>query len=125
MILAAAPQVLDHPCCDFINQFPWGFFLAVHIVLFAVGAYFALRSFEANRSLFGTGFGLFAAAELVYLTYHINVTQFLFAHTIAEVLDALAFVAIFAAAAKAGLTSWTVGDPARPEIGRTEVGASR
>lgn len=125
MILAAAPQILDHPCCDFINQFPWGFFLAVHVVLFAVGAYFAIRSFDTERSLLGTGFGLFAAAELVYLTYHINVTQFLFAHTIAEVLDAFAFVAIFAAATKNGLTSWTPGDAARAGDGRTEVGASR
>lgn len=107
MILAAAPQILDHPCCDFINRFPWGFFLAVHIVLFAAGAYFALRSFDAGRGLFGTGFALFAAAEIVYLTYHINVTQFLFAHTIAEVLDALAFVTLFAAGAKNALVSWT------------------
>lgn len=119
MILAVAPQVLDHPCCDFINQFPWGFFLAVHVLLFATGAYLALRSFEASRSLFGAGFGLFAAAELVYLTYHINVTQFLFAHTIAEVLDAIAFVAIFAAAAKIGLTSWTGTGQSRAEQGRT------
>ena len=125
MILAAAPQVLDHPCCDFINQFPWGFFLAVHVVLFAVGAYFALRSFDANRSLLGTGFGLFAAAELVYLTYHINVTQFLFAHTIAEVLDAVAFAVIFAAAAKNGLTSWTSGDGRSTTVPRSQVGASR
>ncbi len=125
MILAAAPQVLDHPCCDFINQFPWGFFLAVHIVLFIAGAYFALRSFDANKGLFGIGFGLFALAELVYLTYHINVTQFLFAHTIAEVLNALAFVSIFAAAAKAGLTSWVPADTGRVDAGRTKVGAPR
>lgn len=107
MILGVAPQVLDHPCCDFINQFPWGFFLAVHIVLFAVGAFFALRSFEGRRNLFGWGFGLFAVAELVYLTYHINVTQFLFAHTIAEVLDAIAFVTLFAAGARHALVSWS------------------
>lgn len=107
MILASAPQILDHPCCDFINQFPWGFFLAVHVVLFAAGAYFALRSFDADRTLFGAGFSLFALAELVYLTYHINITQFLFAHTIAEVLDALAFVTLFAAGAKSALVSWT------------------
>ena len=106
MILAAAPQVLDRPCCDVINQLPWGFFLAVHIVLFAAGAFFALRSFEGRRSLFGWGFGLFAVAELVYLTYHINVTQFLFAHTIAEVLDAAAFAALFAGAARHAIVTW-------------------
>jgi hypothetical protein len=123
MILAAAPQVLDHPCCDFINQFPWGFFLAVHIVLFAVGAYLAFRAFDRNRSLLGTGFSLFAVAELVYLTYHINLTQFLFAHTIAEVLDALAFVAIFAGAAKHTLVTWTPATTREHEQHR--VGVSR
>lgn len=103
MILGAAPQVLDHPCCDFINQFPWGFFLAVHVALFALGAFFALRSFEGGRSLSGWGFTLFAVAEVIYLSYHINVTQFLFAHTIAEVLDAAAFVALFVAGTKQAL----------------------
>ena len=121
MIFAAAPQVLDHPCCDFINQFPWGFFLAVHIVLFAVGAYFALRSFDARRSLFGAGFGLFALAELVYLTYHINVTQFLFAHTIAEVLDAAAFAALFAGAAKHAIVTWKPAEQA--PASRERIGA--
>ena len=41
---------------------------------------------------------LFAAAELVYMTYHLDWTVFLFAHTIAEVLDLTAFVLVFAAA---------------------------
>jgi hypothetical protein len=34
-----------------------------------------------------------------YMTYHVNVTQFLFAHTVSEVLDGLAFVVLFVAAA--------------------------
>ena len=46
----------------------------------------------------GIAFGLFAAAELVYMTYHLDWTVFLFAHTIAEVLDLAAFVLVFAAA---------------------------
>jgi hypothetical protein len=38
------------------------------------------------------------------MTYHVNVTQFLFAHTVSEVLDGLAFVILFAAAVgRAGL----------------------
>jgi hypothetical protein len=32
------------------------------------------------------------------MTYHVNVTQFLFAHTVSEVLDGLAFVVLFVAA---------------------------
>jgi len=35
---------------------------------------------------------------LVYMTYHLDWTVFLFAHTIAEVLDLTAFVLVFAAA---------------------------
>lgn len=98
MTLAAAPQLLDHPCCDFINELPWGFFLLVHIALFAVGAFFASRALGAGSAALGWGFTLFALAELVYMTYHVNLTQFLFAHTIAEVLDGLAFVTIFVGA---------------------------
>jgi len=96
--LAAAPQILDHPCCDVINELPWGFFLLVHIALFTVGAYFALRSFEGGLSVMGWGFALFALAEISYMTYHVNITQFLFAHTISEVLDGAAFVALFVGA---------------------------
>jgi len=104
-MLAAAPQVLSHPIGEFVNKFPWGFFFAVHVVLFIVGAYFASRSFGAGETTLGAGFTLFAVAELVYLTYHINITTFLFAHTIAEVLDALAFVAVFAAAVSHALVT--------------------
>ena len=100
MILAAPPQILDHPCCDVVNELPWGFFLLVHIALFAVGAYFAFRSFEGGLAVMGWGFALFALAEISYMTYHVNITQFLFAHTISEVLDGAAFVALFAGAAQ-------------------------
>lgn len=102
MTLAAAPQILEHPCCDFINELPWGFFLVVHIALFAVGAFFALRAFESGSGVLGWGFALFALAEITYMTYHVNITQFLFSHTIAEVLNGLAFVAIFVGAVQAG-----------------------
>lgn len=98
MSLAAAPQLLDHPCCDVINELPWGFFLLVHIALFAAGAFFAFRSFEGGLSVIGWGFALFALAEISYMTYHVNITQFLFAHTISEVLDGAAFVALFVGA---------------------------
>ena len=100
MIIAAAPQLLDHPIGDFINQFPWGFFLVVHVALFAVGAFFAYRSFDAGETLLGSGFALFAVAEAVYATYHVNITLFLFAHTISEVLALLAFVSVFVHASR-------------------------
>jgi len=37
---------------------------------------------------------LFVLAELSYITYHAGVTHFLFAHIVAEVLDALALVTL-------------------------------
>lgn len=115
MIIAAAPQLLDHPIGDFINEFPWGFFLLVHIALFAVGAFFAFRSFDAGERGLGAGFSLFAVAELIYASYHVNITLFLFAHTIAEVLDGLAFVLVFVAAVRHSLIT------SQP-TGRREVG---
>lgn len=104
-MLAAAPQLLDHPIDVIVRSLPWGFFLAVHIALFVVGAYFALRAFEGGQSLFGTGFALFGLAEISYMTYHVNITNFLFAHTISEVLDGVAFVLLFVAAAQAGMVA--------------------
>ena len=105
MFVAAAPQLLDHPIDVIVRSLPWGFFLVVHIALFVVGAYFALRAFERSEGLFGTGFALFALAEISYMTYHVNITNFLFAHTISEVLDGVAFVLIFAAAVQKGVLS--------------------
>jgi hypothetical protein len=103
-MIAQAPQFLEKPCCDFINAFPWWFFLLVHVALFATGAFFAYRAFEGGNRVFGWGFTLFALAEVSYMTYHLNATQFLFAHTLSEVLDGLAFVVLFiAAVGRAGL----------------------
>lgn len=105
LALQQAPQLLDNPCCDFINEIPWYVFLGIHIALFLFGAYFASRSFAAGARGFGWGFALFALAEISYMTYHVNITTFLFAHTIAEVLDVLAFLTIFVAAVRKGVLS--------------------
>ena|SRR5690242_16987630 len=117
MFLASAPQLLDHPVDVIVRSLPWWFFMVVHIALFVIGAYFALRAFASGESLFGWGFALFALAEISYMTYHVNITNFLFAHTISEVLDGVAFVLIFAAAVQKGIMS-VAGD-------RPTVGASR
>jgi hypothetical protein len=63
-----------------------------------LGAGFAWLAFKRELALLGSAFTLFAAAELVYMTYHLDWTVFLFAHTVAEVLDLPAFVLVFAAA---------------------------
>jgi membrane protein implicated in regulation of membrane protease activity len=85
------------PYGSWINEFPTGFFLVVHLAAFALGAGFAWLAFKRELALLGTGFALFAGAEAVYMTYHLDWTVFLFAHTIAEVLDLTAFVLVFAA----------------------------
>jgi hypothetical protein len=84
------------PYGAWINELPTGFFLVVHIAAFGAG--FGWLAFKRELALLGSAFSLFAAAELVYMTYHLDWTVFLFAHTIAEVLDLSAFVLVFAAA---------------------------
>jgi hypothetical protein len=86
------------PWGDWINELPTAFFLVVHLAAFALGAGFAWAAFRRELATLGTAFSLFAAAELVYLTYHLDWTVFLFAHTIAEVLDLAAFALVFASA---------------------------
>ena len=86
------------PFGAFLNAFPPAFFLVVHLAAFALGAFFASRAFGNGASALGWGFTLFAIAEISYMTYHLDWTVFLFAHTIAEVLDLAAFVLVFAGA---------------------------
>jgi hypothetical protein len=86
------------PYGDWINELPTGFFLVVHIAAFTIGAGFAWLAFKRELVLLGAAFSLFAVAEVVYMTYHLDWTVVLFAHTIAEVLDLTAFVLVFVAA---------------------------
>lgn len=111
MLLAAAPQVLDSPCCDVINHVPWGFFMVVHVALFALTVVFALQMFQSGRDLFGLGFALFALAEVSYMTYHVNLTLFLFAHTISEVLVLAGLGTLFTAIAREGVNSAIAAGP--------------
>ena len=86
------------PFGDFVNQIPPLGFLIIHLVAFLLGTFFAQRAFAAGLAGLGWGFALFALAEISYMTYHLDWTTFLFAHTISEVLDLLAIVAFFVAA---------------------------
>ena len=86
------------PWGSWINELPTGFFLTVHIAAFALGAGFAWMAFKRELPVLGWAFSLFAAAEVSYMTYHLDWTVFLFAHTISEVLDLVAFVLVFASA---------------------------
>jgi hypothetical protein len=91
------------PFGDFVNQIPAPIFLAIHLTAFLIGAFFAWRSFTAGASLLGWGFSLFALAEISYMTYHLDWTVFLFAHTVSEVLDLAAFVLVFGATTQRAL----------------------
>lgn len=86
------------PYGDFINDIPAGVFLVIHVTAFAIGAWFAWAALNRGLTLLGWAFGLFALAEVSYMTYHLDWTVFLFAHTISEVLDLVAFILVFAAA---------------------------
>jgi hypothetical protein len=88
------------PFGSFVNNFPPAVFLLVHLVAFLIGATLAYRCFGAGASLLGWGFALFALAEINYMTYHLDWTVFLFAHTISEVLDLAAFVLVFVGATR-------------------------
>ena len=92
------------PFGDFVNSIPPIGFLAIHVVLFGLGAYFAWRSFAAGAPLLGWAFSLFALGEVSYMTYHLDWTTFLFAHTISEVLIAASFVLVFAYATRSALS---------------------
>jgi hypothetical protein len=95
------------PFGDFVNQVPPPVFLLIHLTAFLAGAYFAWRSFGVGATLLGWGFSLFALAEISYMTYHLDWTVFLFAHTISEVLDLVAFILVFAAATQRALSGAT------------------
>ncbi len=90
------------PIGDFVNQIPMPLFMLVHLTGFAIGAALAYRSFTAGAKLFAWGFSLYALAEASYMTYHLDWTVFLFAHTISEVLDLVGFILVFAGLVQRG-----------------------
>jgi hypothetical protein len=66
-------------------------FLAVHAVIFLFAIVFGARAFGAGEGGFGWGFTFIALGEVSYVSYHLGITDILFAHTIAEVLLLLTF----------------------------------
>ena len=75
------------PFGSFMEAMPHSAFIVIHSTLMVIG-------FWLSRKTRNDGFLLFVLAELSYITYHAGVTHFLFAHIVAEVLDALALVTI-------------------------------
>jgi hypothetical protein len=60
------------PYGSWINELPTGFFLAVHVAAFALGAGFAWLAYKRELNLLGAAFSLFAVAELVYMTVELE-----------------------------------------------------
>jgi hypothetical protein len=71
----------------------WGFIL-IHSTLILVAVWLSRRVRGGGNVRAANGFLLFVLAELSYVTYHAHLTHFLFAHTLAEVLDILTLVVI-------------------------------
>lgn len=79
---------------DFMQLVPhWGF-VVIHSTLILVAFILSRKTRTAGFATAASGFLLFCLAELSYITYHLGFTHFLFAHTVAEVLDILALVTI-------------------------------
>ncbi len=82
------------PFGAFINVLPPAVFLVIHAALAVLGLMLWRKAKGAGNAAAARGFWLFVIAEILYITYHLDLTTFLFAHTLAEVSDALAFLSI-------------------------------
>jgi hypothetical protein len=82
------------PFGQFMEAVPHWAFIVIHSTLILMSFVLARRARGAGYGTAANGFLLFCLAELSYITYHLHATHFLLAHTIAEVLDALAFLTI-------------------------------
>lgn len=89
MLLLALLQDEDvaAPFGSFMEAMPHWAFIIIHSLLIVVGFWLARKTKQ-------NGFLVFVLAELTYITYHLHLTHFLFAHIIAEVCDVLALVVI-------------------------------
>lgn len=82
------------PFGSFINAVPTPVFLVIHVTFGSIGVMLWRRAMAATNLAFARGFLLYAVAEILYLIYHLDITTFLFAHTLAEVCDVLAVLSI-------------------------------
>ncbi len=101
--MIAQISLSDNPCCQFINDIPQWFFLLVHTVIFLVALVAGVRAFGAQNRSLGWGLIFLALGEISYLSYHTNLTLFLFGHTIAEVLLLLAIIFIASGILRGGV----------------------
>lgn len=82
------------PFGAFMQALPhWGF-IVIHSTLILLAVWLSRKAKGAGYQTVASGILLFVLAELSYITYHAGLTHFLFAHTIAEVLDAAALLTV-------------------------------
>ena len=82
------------PFGAFMQALPhWGF-IVIHSTLILLAVWLSRRAKREGYHMVASGILLFVLAELSYITYHAGLTHFLFAHTVAEVLDAAAFLTV-------------------------------
>lgn len=81
---------------SFVEQVPNAAFIVIHSVFLVAALWFAYQSLPRSSTA-GLGFFLYALSQASYLAYHVNLTVILFSHTLAEVMNFLAFSILFAA----------------------------
>jgi hypothetical protein len=75
---------------------PFGSFMDAvsHPVFLIIHAALALMGIFLWRRAHARAFLLYVIAEVAYISYHLDITGFHFAHALAEVCDGLAFLSL-------------------------------
>jgi len=94
LLLLQTDEDVSVPFGTFMEAVPHWVFVIIHSTLMILGVALSRRARAAGYATAATGFLLFCLAELSYVTYHLHLTHFLFAHPVAEVFDAMALVTI-------------------------------
>ena len=82
------------PFGSFINAVPTPVFVIVHVAFGSIGVMLWRKAKAAGNPVVARGFLLYVVSEILYLVYHLDITTFLFAHTLAEVCVVLAILSI-------------------------------
>jgi len=82
------------PFGSFMDPVPHAVFLIIHAALALIGVMLWRRSRAAGNPSAARAFFLYIIAEIAYITYHLDITAFHFAHTVAEACDGLAFLSL-------------------------------
>jgi hypothetical protein len=93
--MAALTQLPAAVFGAFVERVPVAAYLVGHPVGAAVGAFFTYRALINGSARLGVAFALYVLSELFYFSYHAGWTDYLFAHTAAELLDFTTIVLVF------------------------------